>query len=443
MQKNNATLTEGLSNIIRFEQEKLDIGDAMNPDTGIFTAPANGTYHFAFTGTCNKVGDNSYVSLHHNKIEIGRSSSAASPSSQNSPSGAVGRKYRRAMRGFGFNSAALGAAMARASSQSRYKVQTVQQYHKPSPVITTKKPLTVKPTMESTKKPTEEVPEDEAEEEEEPEVTEADPLSPNDSVNPDTGASMALAKTKEEEEEPEVTDAVDDVMNPDTGISTALADDSLLGSSSQNSMNSPSGAGGKKFRRALKGFGFNSVALGASIGRAASSSQSRPKAQTAQQNKPSASSYNINSNKQLTEKPAMKPMKKPTEEESQDETEEEEEEEVTEVVPLNPFLQRKMKSTTPAPQLTTKNTGVFGGLQSLYSNLFQKKDATQQQQNISSESINPPASSSNSNVITMTLQSVLKLEVGDRVYMNSYVKALPGVPAVCTAHFIGSLLEQA
>jgi hypothetical protein len=39
-----------LNTILSFEKESLNVGDAFNMSTGVFTAPRNGTYFFAFSG---------------------------------------------------------------------------------------------------------------------------------------------------------------------------------------------------------------------------------------------------------------------------------------------------------------------------------------------------------------------------------------------------------
>lgn len=40
---------------LNYEQLRLNVGDAMNPTTGIFTAPRAGKYHFTCSGLAKSV----------------------------------------------------------------------------------------------------------------------------------------------------------------------------------------------------------------------------------------------------------------------------------------------------------------------------------------------------------------------------------------------------
>ena len=55
--------------VIPWELARLNIGDAMNLATGVFTAPRDGVYHFHFSGT----GDDSYffIYLRLNGVNVG------------------------------------------------------------------------------------------------------------------------------------------------------------------------------------------------------------------------------------------------------------------------------------------------------------------------------------------------------------------------------------
>ncbi len=52
--------------VIPFQREMLNQGGAMNLETGTFTAPRNGTYHFAFSGIKDGPGGDMYIFLQLN-----------------------------------------------------------------------------------------------------------------------------------------------------------------------------------------------------------------------------------------------------------------------------------------------------------------------------------------------------------------------------------------
>jgi hypothetical protein len=55
--------------VIRYEDELLNIGRAMNLATGVFTAPVNGRYHFSFKAETG--GNTGHFQLRLNEIAIG------------------------------------------------------------------------------------------------------------------------------------------------------------------------------------------------------------------------------------------------------------------------------------------------------------------------------------------------------------------------------------
>jgi len=60
--------------VVPFDIVRLNAGGAMNPATGVFTAPVNGIYHFEFFGL--KSGTDPaplYIFLQANGMEMGRS----------------------------------------------------------------------------------------------------------------------------------------------------------------------------------------------------------------------------------------------------------------------------------------------------------------------------------------------------------------------------------
>ena len=54
--------------VIPYEREILNIGNAINLASGVFTAPTNGLYHFTFTGLAG--ADRSFVQLRLNGVNI-------------------------------------------------------------------------------------------------------------------------------------------------------------------------------------------------------------------------------------------------------------------------------------------------------------------------------------------------------------------------------------
>ena len=54
---------------IPFEVTRTNVGNAMNPSTGIFTAPRSGKYFFTYSGISNAAP--SYIQLHLNGVLLG------------------------------------------------------------------------------------------------------------------------------------------------------------------------------------------------------------------------------------------------------------------------------------------------------------------------------------------------------------------------------------
>ena len=58
-----------VSTAISFELTRTNVGNAMNPSTGIFTAPRSGKYFFTYSGISNAAP--SYIQLHLNGVLLG------------------------------------------------------------------------------------------------------------------------------------------------------------------------------------------------------------------------------------------------------------------------------------------------------------------------------------------------------------------------------------
>lgn len=69
--KRNTHFNSTNGSIIPFQNEILNIGNAMNLSTGIFTAPVNGTYYFAFSALKMDVATPSvFVVLQKNRVPV-------------------------------------------------------------------------------------------------------------------------------------------------------------------------------------------------------------------------------------------------------------------------------------------------------------------------------------------------------------------------------------
>lgn len=56
---------------MKYEVERLNLGNAMNIDTGIFTVPKTGIYHFTFSFVKHAYASGTHVSLQPNREHVG------------------------------------------------------------------------------------------------------------------------------------------------------------------------------------------------------------------------------------------------------------------------------------------------------------------------------------------------------------------------------------
>ena len=59
--------------VIPYQIDRLNVGGAMNAATGVFTAPANGRYHFSFKALSDSSGAYNWVFLRVNGVKIANS----------------------------------------------------------------------------------------------------------------------------------------------------------------------------------------------------------------------------------------------------------------------------------------------------------------------------------------------------------------------------------
>ena len=59
------------NSVVTFELDRLNVGGAMNINTGVFTAPRSGTYHFSFTFMTNDPNKAIVIFIRKNGVSIG------------------------------------------------------------------------------------------------------------------------------------------------------------------------------------------------------------------------------------------------------------------------------------------------------------------------------------------------------------------------------------
>ena len=83
VQRNSGTFAS-TTGFITFDDYLINTGQAMKKNTGVFTAPVAGTYHFVFTGLVKMTGSGKFwVSIMKNNAEKGRSATLQSSTDTN------------------------------------------------------------------------------------------------------------------------------------------------------------------------------------------------------------------------------------------------------------------------------------------------------------------------------------------------------------------------